>query len=218
MVETGLEDVIHYVQSKLGEEPTGHDFFHAQRVAHLAVKLYQADFPEMTLADKQLLELMGYLHDVIDDKLVTDTKAAVAEVKQLPSVAGLSEEECDELFSTIQHMSYSQNLVEHYQLPQKGQYVQDADRLDALGAIGIARAFAYGGKKGQLIYDPTLQPTTNQTKEEYRQKKSTTINHFYEKLFNLEKTMNTAQGKELAAQRTQYMREFVDEFLAEWEI
>lgn len=95
--------------------------------------------------------------------------------------------------------------------------MQDADRIDALGAIGIARAFAYGGKKGNLIYDPNIPVSEDKSKQTYRTKETTTINHFYEKLLKLHSLMNTTQGKIIAAERTAYMEQFLKQFFSEWE-
>lgn len=212
-----IQDVIDLTQKVLGKDATGHDFFHAQRVARLAVKMYIKDFPDYSNEDVKLLLLMGYLHDVIDDKITENSDWQLKLIQQLPSVERLSTEARDELFYTIQHMSYSKNLERHYELSQRGKYVQDADRIDALGAIGIARAFAYGGKKGNLIYDPNIPVSEDKSKQTYRTKETTTINHFYEKLLKLHSLMNTTQGKIIAAERTAYMEQFLKQFFSEWE-
>lgn len=211
-----IEDVLELSKKELGADPTGHDFFHAERVAKLAVSLYTKN-NSYTEQDVKLLLIMGYLHDVIDDKLTDDIPGKINEILGLRSIEELKPEELAEVMDTIKNMSYSRNLINTHHLSLKGQYVQDADRLDALGAIGIARAFAYGGHHGNLIYNPTIKPTTNISKEAYRNKKSTTINHFYEKLLNLENSMNTSAGKMMAEKRTRYMKSFLSEFLKEWD-
>lgn len=210
-----IHDIVELSKKELGNDPTGHDFFHAKRVANLAVSLYTKN-NSYTEQDIKLLLIMGYLHDIIDDKITNDISTKINEIMELPSIKTLSNAEVEEVFDTIQNMSYSKNLQSNHHLSLKGQYIQDSDRLDALGAIGIARAFAYGGKKGNLIYDPSIQPTPNISKKVYRNKKSTTINHFYEKLLDLSDSMNTSEGKIIAEQRIGYMKSFLNEFFNEW--
>lgn len=212
-----IQDIVEITKKELGNDPTGHDFFHAKRVANLAVHLYKENH-KYTKEDIKILLIMGYLHDIIDDKITDNVKEKINQIKELPSIKSLSEKDKAEVFDTIQNMSYSKNLVSKHHLSLKGQYIQDADRIDALGAVGIARTFAYGGKKGNLIYDPALRPSINTSKEVYRNKKSTTINHFYEKLLNLTGLMNTNEGKAIAKKRTKYMKDFLDEFFKEWNI
>lgn len=210
-----IQDVIEISKKELGNDPTGHDFFHAKRVANLAVSLYTKN-NSYTEQDVKLLLIMGYLHDIIDDKITNDISNKINKIMELPSIRSLNTVEIEEVLDTIQNMSYSKNLISKHHLSLKGQYIQDSDRLDALGAIGIARAFAYGGKKGNLIYDPSTRPTSNTSKEIYRNKKSTTINHFYEKLLKLSDLMNTNEGKMIAEQRINYMKNFLNEFFNEW--
>lgn len=112
-------------------------------------------------------------------------------------------------------MSFSDNLGQKYKLSLEGQIVQDADRLDAIGAIGIARTFYYGGAHGHILYDPEIQPREKMTHDEYRDNK-TVINHFYEKLFKLKDDMNTPLAQKIAVERTEYMKSFVNEFKKEW--
>lgn len=135
----------------------------------------------------------------------------------MPNV-GFTSLEVEDILFTIQHMSFSANIEHHYQLPLSGQYVQDADRIESLGAIGIARAFTYGGKHGNKIYDPEIKPEKLISHDQYRNHVETTINHFYEKLFDLEDLMNTPAAKKEAHRRTEYMREFVQEFMDEWNV
>lgn len=210
-----IEDVVCFTKQVLGDEATGHDFFHAQRVARLAAQLYkQATTP--TKKEIQLILMMGYLHDTIDEKIVSQPQKQLYYIEQLPSVQQLMPADKAELLDTIQHLSYSKNLEQAHELSIRGKYVQDADRLDALGAIGIARAFAYGGHKGQLLYDSTIPFTRSRSVEEYRQQK-TTVHHFYDKLFHLSSEINTPEGRQLAVERTRYMKQFMDQFLTEWD-
>lgn len=215
--DINLNDVITLSKDVLGNDSTGHDFFHAQRVARLAVTMYKKDFPKFTPGDIKLILIMGYLHDVVDDKIISNIPKQLDTIKQLPSIKKLTQIEYQELFYTVEHLSYSKNINHHYELSIRGQYVQDADRIDALGAIGIARAFAYGGKKGDLLHDPDIKLSKSNSKQEYRTKNTTTINHFYDKLLNLEYLMNTPQGREVAKIRTNYMKDFLNEFFYEWD-
>ena len=120
------------------------------------------------------------------------------------------------VFAIIDHLSFSKNLSEKQVLSQEGQIVQDADRLDAIGAIGIARTFYYGGHVGNPMYDPELPPRTQMDAAAYRSERSTVINHFYEKLLLLESKMNTETGRRLARKRTAFMEQFLQEFFDEW--
>ena len=182
-----LTKVTDFVKEQLKNEKTGHDFYHGQRVAHLASKMYLQDNPDAHEDSRMvaIIQTAGYLHDTIDEKIC---------------------------------MSFSANIEHHYQLPVSGEYVQDADRIESLGAIGIARAFTYGGAHGNVIYDPRIKPQKLVSHEQYREHTETTINHFYEKLFHLADLMNTAGGKKEAQKRTEFMRDYVKEFMTEWNV
>lgn len=215
-----LKKIKVFTQKQLKDERTGHDFYHGQRVADIAEKMYLKDNP-LAHKDSRIVAIIkagGYLHDSIDEKVCSNPKKVIEEIKNVLAQGSFEELEIEDILFTIQHMSFSANIERHYQLPLSGQYVQDADRLESLGAIGIARAFTYGGKHGNLIYDPMIKPVTLTDHDQYRNHEETTINHFYEKLFNLEKLMNTEAGKEEAKRRTKYMHEFVNEFMDEWNI
>lgn len=209
-------DVVTLAKQILGSDTTGHDFYHVARVARNAVRLYQEDSPLASPSTLQLIATMGYLHDVVDEKVTATPTTRWHQIMALPTVCRFTPEEQEILRTTITHMSYAANLEHHFELPVPGQYVQDADRLDALGAIGIARAFAYGGAHHHPIYDPTIPVVMSSNRETYRHHEETSINHFYEKLLHLEATMNTTAGKKLAHTRTAYMRAFLDEFMHEW--
>ena len=215
-----IEAVIEFVKAQLQNEKTGHDFYHGQRVAHLALKMYLADHPEASETSRisTIIQCAGYLHDTIDEKVCADPEGVLAKIKVLLAEVGFEDLENQDIIFTMTHMSFSKNIEHHYQLPMSGQYVQDADRIESLGAIGIARAFTYGGKHGNLIYDPAIKPAELVSHDQYREHEETTINHFDEKLFKLEKLMNTAGGKKEAHERTEYMKEFVAKFLAEWNV
>lgn len=215
-----LAKIIVFVQEQLKNERTGHDFYHGQRVADIASRLYLADHVSAH-ADSRVVAIIqagGYLHDTIDEKICPDPPIVIAKIKKLLAQVGFTRLESQDILFTIQHLSFADNIEHHYHLPLTGQYVQDADRIESLGAIGIARAFTYGGKHNNLIYDPKIKPVKLVSHDQYRQHQETTINHFYEKLFHLENLMNTAGGKKEAHQRTEYMRAFVKEFMLEWNI
>ncbi|KRL63015.1 HD domain-containing protein [Lactobacillus psittaci] len=211
-----IENIKRFTHKYLDDDVTGHDFYHGQRVANLAQKLFKQDFKKADSRQLDLIAVMGYLHDTIDEKVITNPEQVKAEMKQMLVAEGLRPDEISSILFVLEHMSFSKNIEQHYQLPLIGQYVQDADRLEALGAIGIARAFSYGASHKQKMYDPEIKPIDLQSHDQYRQHKSTTINHFYEKLFNLEKQMNTPAGKKIAQERTAYMRDFIARFLEEW--
>lgn len=215
-----IELVKQFTQDHLKGEKTGHDYYHGQRVANLATKMYLSDYPDAH-ADSRvvaIIQIGSYLHDTIDEKICDDPSKVVAEIKELLPKVGFTELEAQDILFTIQHMSFSANIEHHYKLPLSGQYVQDADRIESLGAIGIARAFTYGGKHGNKIYDPEIKPEKLVSHDQYRNHVETTINHFYEKLFDLEGLMNTPAAKKEAHRRTEYMREFVQEFMDEWNV
>lgn len=215
-----LQAIIEFVQAQLKNETTGHDFYHGQRVAKLGVKLYLSDNPDAHVDSRvcDIIRAGGYLHDTIDEKICADPEQVIAQIKQLLPQVGFTSLEAEDILFSIQHLSFSQNIEHHYQLPLTGQYVQDADRLEALGAIGIARAFTYGGRHNNPIYDPKIKPVELVSHDQYRQHQETTINHFYEKLLKLPALMNTAGGKKLGNARANYMRDFLKEFKSEWNV
>ena len=215
-----ISKVIDFTKKQLEGETTGHDFYHGQRVAHLAKKLYLNDYSNAHNDSRvvAIIETGSYLHDTIDEKVCDNPEQVIAKIKKLLLEIGFSELEIADILFSIQHLSFSKNIEQRYHLPMTGQYVQDADRLESLGAIGIARAFTYGGKHGNKIYDPKIKPVKLVSHDQYRAHEETTINHFYEKLFHLTDLMNTPGGKKEAERRTAYMQDFIDEFLDEWNV
>lgn len=211
---TVLEAVRQFSQSKMGDDETGHGFDHIQRVVGLADRIAQS-YPA---ADRLETLTAAYLHDVIDEKLVSDTVAASAEVRQFLVDQAFSTAQIDAIFLIMDNMSYHKTLDGTAKpLPLEGQIVQDADRLDAIGAIGIARAIYFGGHFGEKIYDPAVQPRTQMSHAEYRNlNNETIINHFYEKLLTLKDLMNTDAAKQLAEHRQQVMLDYLAEYKAEW--
>lgn len=210
-----LTAVHDFARSKMRDDETGHGFDHIQRVVRLADELLKA-YPQ---ADRLLTLSAAYLHDVIDEKLVTDTTAASAEVRDFLTAQGFSADQQATIFLIMDNMSFHKTLDGTAKpLPLEGQLVQDADRLDAIGAIGIARAIYFGGHFGEKIYDPAVAPRTQMSHAEYRNLgNETVINHFYEKLLTLKDLMNTDAAKTLAAHRQAVMEDFLAEFKAEWQ-
>lgn len=214
-----MDQIKRYVKEKLNLEPTGHDYYHAERVAKLAQKIYMDESDKIDDSSLKVIIASSFLHDTIDDKIEKNQNIEKIK-KDITSILqdDFTTEEILSIFDIIENMSYSKNLDKKQELSLEGQIVQDADRLDALGAIGIARAFAFGGKKNNLIHDPNIPPQLNITAKDYKYKNGTTINHFYEKLFKLDNLMNTKTGKKLAYERTQYMKHFLDKFFNEWDV
>jgi uncharacterized protein len=167
-------------------------------------------------ADVFICELAALLHDVADEKIAGSDAAGQAAVREWLVAHGVEAEVVMRVMEIIAAMSFGGGNRPPMSTLE-GSVVQDADRLDAIGAIGIARAFAFGGSRGRALYDPEDQPRTYVSKEAYRASTSSTINHFHEKLLLLKERMNTAFARQLAEARHRYMQAFLDEFAAEWE-
>lgn len=201
-----------YVQTVLSGDGTGHDWWHVCRVWKMAQRIGRAEG-----ADLLVVELAALLHDIADWKLHEgDTSIGPARARGWLDTLGLEPGIVDHVCHIIADISFKGAAVEQQPLSREGQVVQDADRLDAMGAIGIARAFAYGGAKGRAIYDPDLKPSEHSTPEAYL-KGGTSVNHFYEKLLLLKDRMNTATGKAMAQERHRFMEDFLRRFYEEWE-
>lgn len=199
------------VQQQMQADTTGHNFDHIQRVVKNA-ELILRDLPQ---ANRSIVLAAAYMHDLADDKLVTDPAAKQNEMEKLLATAEFESDQASAVMDIISNMSFSANLGERQTLSLEGQIVQDADRLDAIGAIGITRAIYYSGHFGETVYDPLIAPREKMTKEEYRQP-GTTINHFYEKLLKLADQLNTAPAKKIGQHRNQVMLDYLAEFKAEW--
>lgn len=210
-----LDQVIAFTKEKLNNEKTGHDFLHVERVAHLSAKIIQED---QLNVNQEIVLTSAYLHDVIDDKVVENEELAVAELTSYLASILFSDEEITAILSIIQNLSFSKEIEQRKQkLSLEGQIVQDADRIEALGAIGILRTAYFGGGHGHPIHDEDLAPTAFQSKKEYR-KGTTVINHFYEKLFLLPEKMNTNAARKEATRRKNFMEDFLKEFYDEWKV
>ena len=202
---------IEYVKEYFKNESSGHDFYHTLRVYNTAKKI-----AILENADVEIVMLAALLHDVDDIKISPNTYKNKDHARCFLKENNVDINKINLITQIIEEVSYKgTDSVIPFTL--EGKIVQDADRLDAIGAIGIARAFAYGGNHNRVMYDPNIVPNLEMNEEEYRNHVSTTINHFYEKLFNLKDLMNTNTGKQLAISKDKYMRDFVEHFLEEWE-
>lgn len=207
-----LEAIKYFARTVLENDTTGHDWKHALRVESNVRLLSDADFSE---AEIEVLFASAWLHDTIDEKLDEDKRQSIGTIRTLLEENGATTNQLEEILDIIQNLSYSKNIEKKRTLSKLGQIVQDADRLDAIGAIGIARTFYYGGYRGNALYDDTMPRTLEQLTEENYRTESSVLNHFYEKLLLLEETMNTEAGKEEARVRTQFMQTFLDRFYEE---
>lgn len=206
-----IAHAIDYVKDVFAGDASGHDYFHTLRVYKMAIRLAQEEG-----ADEQIVALAALLHDVDDRKLSPETARGKDRAMAFLRAEGTSEEELRAIVGAIDEVSYAgTDSVKPSTI--EGACVQDADRLDALGAIGIARTFAYGGSHNRALYDPDEAPKLDMSGEEYRNHVSSSLNHFYEKLFNLVPLLNTRSARKIGSTREAYMKGFVDRFLAEWD-
>ncbi|GAA0451773.1 HD domain-containing protein [Alkalibacillus silvisoli] len=199
-----------FVKEKLEREGTGHDWWHISRVVEMTRRIARIE-----CADLFVCTMAALLHDLADEKVVMDEAKGLSEIQDWLSEQPVTEHEQQQILTIIQTISYKhgqQSLA-----TKEAKVVQDADRLDAIGAIGIARCFAFAGSKGNLIHNPEEEAELNMTQERYRSKQGTAINHFYEKLLNLKSLMNTSEGYRIAQQRHQFMNQFLEQFYGEWE-
>ena len=201
-----------FVKQHLADETTGHDWWHAERVRNTARKLHEAEG-----GDWQIIELAVLLHDVGDRKVIGALEDDPSIARGFLQEQHVPEETIAAIMHIIEHMSYSKSLDKNdVEKSTEFHIVQDADRLDALGAIGIARAFAFGGSRGRPLYDPSREAQEYTSAIAYKQSEGSTLHHFEEKLFKLKDLLNTATARQVAESREAYMRQFVQQFLDEW--
>ncbi|MBO1628305.1 HD domain-containing protein [Bacillus cereus] len=205
-----IQKTVAFVKNILETDASGHDWYHIERVHKLAISLSEKEG-----GDRFVIEMAALLHDVADEKLNESEEAGMKKVSDWLEGLDVTEEEKKQIIHIIANMSYKGGHGGNVETLE-GKVVQDADRLDALGAIGIARTFAYGGAKGRLMYDPNIPPREGMTKEEYRKNNDPSLNHFYEKLLKLKDLMNTEAAKKEAEVRHRYMEEFIEQFMKEW--
>lgn len=207
-----IEKTIAFVKEKLRGAEAGHDWFHIERVYKNAL-LIAKDDPK---ADLLVVQLGALLHDIADSKFHGgDEQIGPQTARKFLSENNIDEEVIGKVVKIIENISFKGGVKKDY-TSKELDIVQDADRLDAIGAIGIARTFNYGGFKNRELYNPDIKPNLNMTKEEYKNSTAPTINHFYEKLLLLKDKMNTQKGKELAQQRHEFMEQFLEQFYKEW--
>lgn len=199
------------VQRELGKDSSGHDSWHIYRVVRTAKVI-----AEQEGADSFVCQLAAWLHDLADDKLVENEQTAINGLKEWMEEQGVGEETAGHVLDIIANLSFKGGKRPPMRTLE-GKVVQDADRLDALGAIGIARTFAYSGAKGRSMHEPGRKPRIGMSEEEYRNGNDTAILHFYEKLLLLKERMNTSYARDLAEKRHRFMERFLEQFYAEWE-
>lgn len=204
---------IAYVKQELACAEAGHDWFHVERVYKTAQHIAQYENVDM-----QVVKLAALLHDIADSKFNNgDEEIGPTKAGDFLRSLHVTENVVLHVQQIIRNMSFKNSFDAPTFSSPEMQVVQDADRLDAMGAIGIARAFTYGGFKNRELYNPAIPPKTSQTKQDYKNTQAPTINHFYEKLLLLKDSMNTPTGKKIALQRHQFMLAYLDQFYAEWE-
>jgi uncharacterized protein len=201
-----------FVKQKLGTEGTGHDWWHAVRVINIAKRIHEVEG-----GDWFIIQIALLLHDVGDRKVIQKDNDDYTIAEDFLIEIGVEKQRMNSIMAIIKTMSYSKSFDEIEKDDSiEFKIVQDADRLDAMGAIGIARAFAFGGSRGRLLYDPTYETQLFTSSDDYKKAKSSTIHHFYEKLFLLKEGLNTDTARIIAEERDEFMHRFVDQFMDEW--
>ena len=208
-----VEETIAFVKETLKGAEGGHDWFHIQRVFKNTLLIAKDE-----KVDVLVVSLGALLHDIADAKFNNgDETVGPKMASEFLTSLGVRKKIMDHVVKIIENISYKSSLgTKKLYTSKELQVVQDADRLDAIGALGIARAFNYGGFMNRELYNPEIAPNLQMTKEEYKASKAPTINHFYEKLLLLKDKMNTESGKKLAEKRHQFMLEYLEQFYREW--
>lgn len=210
-MKSAIKSIEKYVEEKFKHEGTGHDWYHIDRVRRLALYIQEKEG-----GNRDEIELTALLHDISDHKFNGgDFDKGGVETSKILQKFKVEGELIEKISSIVNSISFKGNGLADNMDSLEGKIVQDADRLDAIGAIGIARTFAYGGSVNQPIYEPQIKPSIHNSKEAY-QNRTHTINHFYEKLLILKDRMHTDTAKAIAQQRTQLMRDYLDSFYEEW--
>ncbi len=207
-----IENTIAFVKQQLSGAEGGHDWFHIERVWKNAMLIAQAETCDLTL-----VQLGALLHDIADSKFHHGDETVGPRVaREFLQSQNVDQDTIAHVIGIIENISFKGGHVDQSFASKELDIVQDADRLDAMGAIGIARCFNYGGFKNRALYDPEIAPDLSMSKEQYKKSDSPTLNHFYEKLLLLKDRMNTATGTKIAQQRHDYMEQFLSQFYAEW--
>lgn len=208
-----IDQTILFVQQQLHNAEGGHDWFHIERVYKNALLIAQGEVCDLTV-----VKLGALLHDVADSKFHEGDETVGPRIaREFLESQNVSESIIEHVINIIENISFKGGNFEKKFTSKELEIVQDADRLDAIGAIGIARTFNYGGFKNRALYNPAIQPNLKMSKEEYKKNDSPTLNHFYEKLLLLKDKMNTSTGLKIAEERHRFMELFLSQFYAEWE-
>jgi len=210
-----IEKVKCFVKTRLEDEITGHDWWHSYRVWQMALHIAET---EKESCDILVVQISALLHDVWDWKFLksSETPGTLAKIWLLEQ--NVSDYIANSVCNIIDEISFKGAGTPNFLGSLEGKIVQDADRLDALGAIGIARTFAYGAYKNRQIYNPDIKPIYHTSFEDYKNYRGTTVNHFYEKLLLIKDKLNTETAKKIAAKRDAFMKTFLDQFFQEWEL
>lgn len=206
-----IEEALEFARNLFSHEASGHDFHHTYRVYRVAMNLARQE-----KADEGIVALASILHDVDDYKLFAGPQGSTKNAEDFLIAHKIDPDRIQTILEIIQTLSYKgTDTIACESL--EGKIVQDADRLDAIGAIGIARAFAFGGNKRRVMHDPAILPNLSMNQAEYTANRGTTINHFHEKLLLLKDRMNTESAKKIAERRHRFMEDFLSEFQNEWD-
>lgn len=212
-MEKVIQSTVEFVKETLKEAEGGHDWFHIERVWILSQTISKSES-----CNQLVVELAALLHDIADSKFHDgDETVGPQKAKSFLQSIGVSDQTIESVIYILENISFKGGNKKIDNPSIELQIVQDADRLDAIGAIGIARTFNYGGFKNRKIYDPAIAPVMNMDAETYKKSEAPTINHFYEKLLLLKDRMNTETGKKLALKRHEFMEQFLETFYLEWE-
>jgi uncharacterized protein len=207
-----IDETIKFVKEKLAGDSSGHDWWHIYRVWNLARNIQKAEG-----GDLFVIELSALLHDVADWKFYENEQEGLNIVRTFLENQDVEIEIINSVISIIENVSFKGAGVKDRMTTIEGKIVQDADRLDAIGAIGVARTFAFGGKYGNEMHNPDSEIIMHNNFEQYKKSNGTTINHFYEKLLLLKDRMNTVTAKKMAKLRHKYMEQFLNQFMNEWD-
>lgn len=208
-----IDNTIVFVKEKLENAEGGHDWFHIERVYRNSILIAREEDCNLNV-----VKLGALLHDIADSKFHDgDESIGPKTARAFLESENADEDTIQHVINIIENISFKGGNFEKKFHSKELEIVQDADRLDAIGAIGIARCFNYGGFKNRALYNPNIPPNLNMSKEEYKNSDSPTLNHFYEKLLLLKDKMNTETGKKLALERHKYMENFLSQFYSEWE-
>lgn len=209
-----IESTKQFVKETLKNAEGGHDWFHIERVYNNALLISKTE-----QVDQLIVALSALLHDIADSKFNNgDETIGPKLAREFLFQHNVDSQIIEHVVNIISHISFKNSIGSKNTFVSKElQVVQDADRLDAIGAIGIARCFNYGGFKNRVLFDPSILPNLKMTKEEYKNSTAPTINHFYEKLLLLKDKMNTSTGKKIAEKRHRFMEAYLEQFYAEWD-